>query len=489
MFNASARIHGLSQNAAFAWLSGLGLRGAGLRVAYFACNAGLSRCVLGTDRDDHTKAPPCAACVAQSQRIYQGSDTTWFEYQEDLDLRRQLLGRSLAELQNFEYQDQPLGQIVLPSLRWNLRKHNLEDNKAHRSLMREFISSAFRVAQEFETFLDAQQPDVVIVFNGQMFPEQMAKRAAQKRGIRVITHEVSFQPFSAFFTPGEATAYPIDIPESFELDEAQNAQLDEYLEKRFQGQFTMAGIEFWPEMRGLDEAFLQKAEAFKQIVPIFTNVIFDTSQVHANTLFADMFAWLDQLVPVIKSHLDTLFVIRAHPDEMRPGTKKQSRESVRDWVLQNKLDLQENVVFIDSGDYISSYALIRAAKFLIVYNSSIGLEGTLLNTPVLCGGKARYTQLPTVFFPPTAEEYLQLAAAFLAADDIEIPAEFIQHARRFLYYQNFKTGLSFADYLTPHPRKGFVRLKNFELADLAPENSPAIHTLLDGIVNQGDFLV
>jgi len=52
-----------------------------------------------------------------------------------------------------------------------------------------------------------------------------------------------------------------------------------------QGNFTMAGVRFWPEMKGLDEEFLAKTSRFKHIVPVFTNVIFDTSQVHANTLF------------------------------------------------------------------------------------------------------------------------------------------------------------------------------------------------------------
>ena len=92
-----------------------------------------------------------------------------------------------------------------------------------------------------------------------------------------------------------------------------------YLEKRFQGQFTMAGIRFWPEMNGLDEALLEKAGQFQQIVPVFTNVVFDTSQVHANTVFPHMFAWLDLVLDLIRAHPETLFVIRAHPDEMRPG--------------------------------------------------------------------------------------------------------------------------------------------------------------------------
>ena len=81
---------------------------------------------------------------------------------------------------------------------------------------------------------------------------------AQERGIRVITHEVAFQPFSTFFTDGEATAYPIDIPEEFELSDEQNATLDTYLSKRFQGDFTMAGIRFWPEMKELDDGFAKE---------------------------------------------------------------------------------------------------------------------------------------------------------------------------------------------------------------------------------------
>ncbi len=75
--------------------------------------------------------------------------------------------------------------------------------------------------------------------------------------MHVITHEVGMRPYTAFFTPGEATAYPIDIPPDFDLSAEQNQRLDQYLEQRFQGNFSMAGVRFWPQMRGLDENFLQ----------------------------------------------------------------------------------------------------------------------------------------------------------------------------------------------------------------------------------------
>ncbi len=388
-FNASARITGLSQNAAFGLLTSWGLRLEGVPVRQFVCQSGMSHCVLGTDRDNFHNPPPCAACLRQSRRLNSGAETYWFNYQPDPDLDEAIQGLSVEELGAFEYSKVkgslvtpglsiPLGRLVLPSIRWALRRHTLADDEATRYLLREYILSAYNVAQEFSTFLDQVKPAAAVIFNGMMYPEATARWVAQARGLRVITYEVGFQRFSAFFTEGEATAYPITIPPDFELNEQQNTRLDEYLQKRFQGQFTMAGIRFWPEMRGLDKAFLQKAANFRQIVPVFTNVVYDTSQVHANTVFPHMFAWLDSILEIIRAHPETLFVIRAHPDEMRPGTAKQSRESVRSWVMQTKADKLPNVVFIDSREYVSSYELIQRSKFVMVYNSSIGLEAALI---------------------------------------------------------------------------------------------------------------
>ena len=293
------------------------------------------------------------------------------------------------------------------------------------------------------------------------------------------------QPASAFFTDGEATAYPIAIPELFELNAEQNAKLDAYLAKRFQGDFSMAGIKFWTGMKGLDEAFLNKAARFKQIVPVFTNVIFDTSQPHANTVFSDMFAWLDLVLEVIKQHPETLFVIRAHPDETR--TRKESRETVQGWVEANGVDKLENVVFVAPKENLSSYELIQKSKFVMVYNSTIGLEASLMGKPVLCAGKARFTQYPIVFFPQTVEEQRRKMKEFLDAETIEVPAEFKRNARRFLYYQLFRTSLPFGDFLEPSVRTTQTRLKSFELEELLERD--AVKVILDGVLEGGDFLL
>ncbi|MBN2549655.1 MAG: hypothetical protein JXB15_10885 [Anaerolineales bacterium] len=492
-FNASTRITGLSQNAAFALLTSQGLRLAGIPVQHFVCRSGMSHCVLGTNRQDHHRPPPCQDCLRQSQRLYAGADVHWFDFHPNPALEKALYDLDIDQLSQFEFPLQlpgqpapgsshlPLGRLVLPSIRWALRRHTLPEDEQTRYLMRQYMLSAYHVAEQFAAFLHQASPRTVVIFNGAMYPEAAARWASLQMGFRTVTHEVGFQPFSAFFTEGEATAYPIHIPEEFELSAEQNARLDAYLEKRFQGKFSMAGIRFWPEMRGLDADMLRKIAQFKQLVPVFTNVAYDTSQVHANQVFPSMFAWLDLVLELIRSHPETLFVIRAHPDEMRPGTAKLSRESVHDWVHHHAVHTLPNVIFIDSQEYLSSYELIQRAKFVIVYNSSIGMEATLMGVPVLCGGKARYTQYPIVFFPTSPQSYQEMAETFLEAKKIELPPEFQRNARRFLYYQLYRASLSFAEYLQEGPRKGFVHLRPFSWRELLPNHSPTLQILANDL--------
>jgi len=505
LFNASTRITGLSLNAAFQLLVGWSLRLAGAPVIHFVCQSGMLPCVLGINRQDYTQPPPCAACMAQSRRLYEGADVHGFTFQPDPDLSLALQNLSVEELGMFEFpfgavssqrsaitnqpSPIPLGRLVLPSVRWTLRRHTLPDDEPTRYLLRQYILSAYHVAREFAALIERVHPCAAVIFNGAMFPEATARWVARQMDVRSPAHEVGFQKFSTFFTDGEPTAYPMHIPDEFELSPAQNARLDDYLEKRFQGKFSMAGIQFWPEMRGLGPALLEKIAQFRQVVPVFTNVVYDTSQVHANFIFSNMFDWLEEVAELIRLHPETLFVIRAHPDEMRPGTKKLSNESVEDWVGERGLSALPNVVFIGPNEYLSSYELIQKSKFCMVYNSSIGLEGTLMGAPVLCGGKARYTQYPTVFFPQSQGEFREKAQDLLGAESIQVPPEFQRNARRFLYYQLYRASIPLGEYLQVGPRPGFVLLRDFAWQRLLPGNSASLKVLVDGILTGKPFLM
>ena len=426
--------------------------------------------------------------MRQSEALFGHSEVVPFVFDADALPQGLLEPLGLDELSHFTYADLPLGKLALPSMRWILRRHHLTDDELTCSLFKNYIRSAYSLALQFEALVRETQPQAVVVFNGMQYPEATARWVARKHGIRVISHEVGLRPFSAYFTEGDATAYDLDIPADFQLNDTQNQRLDDYLGKRFKGDFHMAGVKFWPEMSELKPEFLQKAAKFKQLVPVFTNVIFDTSQPHANVVFEDMFTWLDSLLETASDHPDTLFVIRAHPDEARVG--KASEESVAEWAEARGVKDIPNLHFIPPQEYINSYDLIRMAKFVLIYNSTIGLEASILGAAVLSAGKARFTASDVVWLPETKAAYQAKLDSLLASEAVEVPANFKLNARRFLFWQLYRSSLSFEDFLKPDGIwAGYVTLKDFPWQALLPENSVTLQTIHDGILDGGDFML
>lgn len=486
-YNASTRLSGLSQNAGFSLVTSLALRSQGIPVVHFVCHRGLSHCVLGIDRHRPQTPPPCVECMRTSRLIFDGAVFEPYGLDRDEALEREITNLKLDELLDFEYQGFPVGSLILPSLRWILRRHHLFDDENTRYLAREYVLSAWNIKSKFECVLEKYNPMAVVVFNGMFYPEAAARWIARKKKIPVYSHEVGMLPLSAFFTEKEATAYPVDIDRGFQLSDSQNSRLDAVIEKRSKGMFVTAGIRFWSEMNKLDESFKKRAKKFQAVVPVFTNVVFDTSQGHANVIFDQMFAWLDVVLDAIKKHPQTLFVIRAHPDELRLG--KESRETVADWVRQHAVDGLDNVIFISPDEFISSYELINQAKFVMVYNSTIGLEASVMGKPVLCAGKARYTQIPTVFFPISREIYSNQLHEFLTASEIKIPDGLIENARRVFYSQLFRASLPFDEFLEEDGVwRGYVRLKHLKIGDLSPDHSEVMRVIQEGIIREKPFI-
>ena len=111
-----------------------------------------------------------------------------------------------------------------------------------------------------------------------------------------------------------------------------------------------------------------------------------------------------------------------------------------------------------------------------------------MGAAVLCGGRARYTPYRVVFSPTTPEAYRQQAEEFLAAEHIDVPPEFLQNARRFLYFQLYRTSLPFGRYLENEGLPGFVHLRDFAWDELLPEKSPVMQIIKAGIFEGKPFV-
>ena len=489
-FNVSSRLGSMSLNAAYSLLTSWSIHLAGTPIVNVYCQKGMTRCIHGTNREDPTQKPPCKECIAQSKANFSHSKAIAIPYIQDNQFEEALSNLTLQEMETFVYNEIPLGKICRSSLRWVMRRYHLIDDEPTKTLFKEYLRSGWNIARKFEHILINQQPQALVVFNGIVYPEAIARFLAEKRGIPVISHEVNLQPYTGFFTTEEATFRSTKLPKEFELTEAQIQQFNEYFVKRTKGQFKMAGVKFWKDIKGLDAAFLEHASQFKQIVSVFTNVIFDTSQEHANIIFPHMFAWLDHLKGTIEANPETLFVLRAHPDEARPG--KASQESVAEWVTNSGFEQIPNAVFIGPNQSINSYELIQRSKFAMIYTSTIGMEATLLGTPVVCAGRAYYNEFaPAVYATETMEEYITMTADFLKAEEkATAPEEHQINARNFLYYQLYRTSLPFSDFIEEDGAwQGYVKLKKFPWSALKPENSVTMQVLHDGILKGKAFVL
>jgi hypothetical protein len=112
-----------------------------------------------------------------------------------------------------------------------------------------------------------------------------------------------------------------------------------------------------------------------------------------------------------------------------------------------------------------------------------------MGAAVLSAGKSRYTSYPTVFFPQTIPAYQDKAEEMLSTKDVDIPPEFIVNARKFLYFQLFKTALPFDDFLEESHRPGLVFMKKFSVDQLSPDKSETLQVVTEGLLENKPFLL
>ena len=485
-FNATSGPGTVSFNAIAGLLISWALRVAGQSVMHLVCRYGMPKCIQGTNLRGLDRPLPCEQCFQRRSELFP-PDLSWF-LEADLEPSDALPAfeqYSLDDLMGFVYQGVDLGSLCLPSVRWTLRRHHLSSASSQaQRLFREYLRAGIRIVNTFERLVKACTPRSAVVFNGTFFPEAIIRTLAINSGLSVVTYEVGYRSKSLFLSHDVVTAYSIQVPNDFEMGTEQEAELDHYLAQRVKGKFTMGGLRFWPEMKSVNPELRRNAKAYRQVVTVFTNVVYDTSQIHANTIFESMFDWLDETMRLAVVHPETLFIVRAHPDEFRPG--RESQEPVEQWLKARGYLGLPNLVFIPPTEYVSSYELIQLSEFCIVYNSTISLEATLLGTPVVTGGRTKESQEGITHAPASREAYRDLVASFLKEGVSPLLQAWQQRARRFMYYMLFRTALDLSAFVEPLVRYGYA-IKPVQAQALHPDRSPEMRIIYDGIINNKPF--
>ena len=391
----------MSLNAAFQLLASWAVRLAGVPVVHFACQAGMSRCVLGTDREDPPALPPCPGCIAQIRPAFP----------------RRCTGSSTVPTPLSRPPSPPGGPTALCPGGVLLARHAAGAAVPARAALDTAPPSSGRRRRNPRSLLPVH-------------PLGLARDPGIRRalGARIRGLWLSSTACSTRRPPcagGRRASPPRHLSRGWPAP--HDCLLPPYLFGSASGPkcaaWTRVSCASWP----VSNSWCR-----------FSPMSFSTPASRTATSFSRIClpgstrCWK----PPTRTPKPSL---SSAPTPTKPARVNPRAKTSPTGRRQRTLP---NVLFVPSDEYFSSYELIQRAHFVMVYNSTIGLEASLMGAAVLCGGKARFTQLPTVFFPETPR-IPPPQRGIPGAKRIEIPAEFHRNARRFLYYQLYKTSLPF----------------------------------------------
>lgn len=139
------------------------------------------------------------------------------------------------------------------------------------------------------------------------------------------------------------------------------------------------------------------------LIPL--NVEWDTAALGRHGIFADTVDWVTSTVEAVLRRDSGPVIVRQHPSERRK--LQRSRLDVAS-ALRDRFGDEPRCRFVAADDPVSSYDLLRSARLVLPFVSTIAMEAAAMGKPVLISGNAYYRDLGFVWSAGSREEYFGL---------------------------------------------------------------------------------
>lgn len=255
---------------------------------------------------------------------------------------------------------------------------------------------------------DEHKPDLVVASH----PDTVCINfvwQAKRRGIKVLVLNSDFNTLRFWNINENSHIFDfMDRPrpqEALALPQAQKDKLEkvgrQYLSQRLSGQTDDLGATYAYVYRKEETSRTAICQHFnwapdKPIIGVYASNWFDYPHLYGMQNFENFKDWILELVKAARENPHVNWMFKSHPCD--------------DWYGGITL---EDIINLDGADNISivpkswsSTALIDAVDGIITYHGTIGVEATMLGTPVLVADRGWYDDWEFVKRSPTREAFL-----------------------------------------------------------------------------------
>ena len=283
------------------------------------------------------------------------------------------------------------------NLTWTLRGARPSAESA--PLLRKFRDSLNSSLPRIRATLDRLDADLVFLTGGVYGTSGVFRLVAAEQGCRVATYDGP--PTIAKIAVDGVAAQSTDIPRAFA------ALWDSSEETRHEAR-KFAQEEFELRQAGRDRHSTQVVPSrstsnAQDSVLMPLNSEWDTAALGKHACFADTVDWVTATITEVLQLDAGPVVVRQHPAERR----KNPQLDVASILLDHFGD-DPRVRFVAADDPVSTYDLIRSARLVLPFVSTIGIESAAMGKTVIVSGSAYYADLGFVRAAKSRDEYLDL---------------------------------------------------------------------------------
>jgi hypothetical protein len=290
--------------------------------------------------------------------------------------------------------------------------------------------------------LDRADLDCLVVPGGVYGSSGVFREEAEARGCRVATFDTD-RRIGQICVSGVA-AQNGDIPRAFE----ELWQLGDDARREI---IEIARAEFQRRTTGTDGYGFQTLPAdgsggpAEGCVLMPMNVEWDTAALGRHAVFANTVDWITSTVTEILERDGGPVIVRQHPSERR---KLQRSNLDIGALLRDRFGDDPRCRFVAAEDPVNSYDLLRSARLVLPYVSTIAIEAAAIGKPVLISGASYFADLEFVWSAGSRDEYFELLRRGLLGDLEQLPD---QCDRAWICYYLSAVQNRISTEFTPHP--------------------------------------